>query len=65
MSPRAQKMKTGPDALSIVGNESGCAKHENGTGLPQYRRKQVREHEYENRTRRPRYLRKRVRVRKT
>jgi hypothetical protein len=31
MSPGAPKMKTGPDALVIVENESERAKHENGT----------------------------------
>jgi hypothetical protein len=29
--PGAQKMKTGPDALRPAENESGSAKHENGT----------------------------------
>jgi hypothetical protein len=33
-------MKTGADALGIVENESGSAKHENGTRRPQYRPKQ-------------------------
>jgi hypothetical protein len=31
MCPGAQNMETGPDALGIVENESGSAKHENGT----------------------------------
>jgi hypothetical protein len=44
MSSGAQKMKTGPDARGIVENESGSAKHENGTRRPRKRRKQVREH---------------------
>jgi hypothetical protein len=61
MSPGAQKMKTGPDALGtaekVFGaqnkktapdalgtdkNESGRAKHENGTRRPRYGRKRVR-----------------------
>jgi hypothetical protein len=33
MSPRAQNMKTGPDALDTAENMSGSAKHENGTRL--------------------------------
>jgi hypothetical protein len=37
----AQNMKTGPDALCTVENESGSAKHENGTRRPRYRRKHV------------------------
>jgi hypothetical protein len=36
-------MKTGPDALRNAENESGSAKHENGTRPPPYRRKLVRE----------------------
>jgi hypothetical protein len=36
-------MKMVPDALSIVENESGSAKHENGTQRLRYRRKRVRE----------------------
>jgi hypothetical protein len=31
MSPGAQNVKTGPDALGTAENESGSAKHENGT----------------------------------
>jgi hypothetical protein len=31
MSPGAQNMKTGPDALGTVEYESGSAKYENGT----------------------------------
>jgi hypothetical protein len=31
MSPGAQNMKTGPDALGTAENESGSVKHENGT----------------------------------
>jgi hypothetical protein len=42
-SPSAQNKKTGPDALGTAENESGHAKHENGTGLPRYHRKRVRE----------------------
>jgi hypothetical protein len=36
-------MKTAPDALETAENESGSAKHENGTRRPLYRRKQVRQ----------------------
>jgi hypothetical protein len=39
MSPGAQNMKTGPDALGNVENESGRGKHENGTRRPRYRQK--------------------------
>jgi hypothetical protein len=39
----AQSMKTRPDAFSTAENESGRAKHENGTRRPRYRRKLVRE----------------------
>jgi hypothetical protein len=42
MSPGAQNMKTGPDALCIAENVSGSAKYENGTRRPQYRQKRVR-----------------------
>jgi hypothetical protein len=31
MSPDAQNMKTGSDALGTVENESGRTKHENGS----------------------------------
>jgi hypothetical protein len=31
MSMSAQNMKTGPDAVGTAENESGSAKHENGT----------------------------------
>jgi hypothetical protein len=34
-------MKTGPVALGTVENESGRAKHENGTQRPRYNRKRV------------------------
>jgi hypothetical protein len=34
-------MKTGPDALGTNENESGSAKHENGTRRLRYRRKRV------------------------
>jgi hypothetical protein len=34
-------MKMGLDALRTAENESGIAKHENGTRHPQYRRKRV------------------------
>jgi hypothetical protein len=39
MSPEAQNMKTGPDALDTAKNKSGRAKRENGTRRPRYRRK--------------------------
>jgi hypothetical protein len=39
MSPGAQNMKKGPDALDTAENESGSAKDENGTRRPRYRRK--------------------------
>jgi hypothetical protein len=37
--PGAQNMKTGPDALGTVENDSRSSKHENGTRLPRFRRK--------------------------
>jgi hypothetical protein len=43
MSPAAQNMKTGADALGTVEKEFGSAKHENGSRHPRYRRKSVRE----------------------
>jgi hypothetical protein len=39
MSLGTQNMKTGPDALGTIENDSGSAKHENGTRRPRYRRK--------------------------
>jgi hypothetical protein len=42
ISPGAQNMKTGPDALGASENESGRAKHENGTRRTWHRRKQIR-----------------------
>jgi hypothetical protein len=36
-------MKTGPDALGTAENESGIAKHENGTRRPRNPRKRVQE----------------------
>jgi hypothetical protein len=42
MSPGAQNMNMGPDALGTAENESRCAKHEYGTRRPRYRRKRVR-----------------------
>jgi hypothetical protein len=35
MCAGAQNMKKGPDTLATAENESGCAKHENGTRCPQ------------------------------
>jgi hypothetical protein len=43
MSLRAQNMKTGPKALGTIENDSGSAKHENGTRRRRYRRKRFRE----------------------
>jgi hypothetical protein len=43
MSPTAQNMKTGPDALGTAENESDNAKHENGTRRTRHRRNRVRE----------------------
>jgi hypothetical protein len=42
-STGAQWMKTGADALGTAENESGNAKHKNGTRRPPHRRKSVRE----------------------
>jgi hypothetical protein len=39
MSPGAQNMKTGPDALGTAENDSGRTKYENGTRRPLYREK--------------------------
>jgi hypothetical protein len=41
-SPGAQNMKKVPVALNTAENESGHAKHENGTRCTRYRRKRVR-----------------------
>jgi hypothetical protein len=65
MSPGAQNMITGPDTHGTAENESEQAKHENGTGWPQYRQKRERKRKHKKGTRRPRYRRKRVRERKT
>jgi hypothetical protein len=43
MGPGAQNMKTGPDALGTVENETWSAKYENGTRRRRYRRKGVKE----------------------
>jgi hypothetical protein len=43
MTPGAQNIKSGPDALAIAENESGSAKHENGTQCLRYSQEQVRE----------------------
>jgi hypothetical protein len=43
MSPKAQKIKSRLDALRTVENVPGSAKHDNGTRVPRYRRKRVRE----------------------
>jgi hypothetical protein len=44
MSPGAQNMKMGTDALVTAENESGSAKHEKGTRRLLFRRKRVREY---------------------
>jgi hypothetical protein len=41
-NPRAQYMKTGPEAHGIAENESGRTKHENWTRCPRYHRKRIR-----------------------
>jgi hypothetical protein len=43
MSPGAQNMKTGPDALGTAENVSGSAKYEKGIWCPRYRWKWIRE----------------------
>jgi hypothetical protein len=43
MSPGAQNMKTGPNALVSAENMSGSGKHENGTRRIRHRRKLFRE----------------------
>jgi hypothetical protein len=43
MSPGAQDLKTGHDALGIAGKDSGRSKHEIKSRRPRYRRKRVRE----------------------
>jgi hypothetical protein len=42
--PGTQNMKTGPEALDNAKNESGSAKHENGTRRPRYGRKLIQAH---------------------
>jgi hypothetical protein len=42
MSPEAQNMKMGPDALGTVENESGITKLQNGTRHARYRPKRIR-----------------------
>jgi hypothetical protein len=44
MSPGAQNMKTGHDALGSAQNWFGSAEHENGNRRRRYRQKRVREH---------------------
>jgi hypothetical protein len=65
MSPGAQNMKMGPDALDTAENENGSAKHENGTSRPRYRRKRVQERKTLKRDPTPSVSPKRVRARKT
>jgi hypothetical protein len=48
-------MKTGPDALGTVENDSRRAKHENGSRRPRDRRNQSGRAKHENVTRRPRH----------
>jgi hypothetical protein len=59
MSPGAQNMKTGPDALGTVENESGSVKNENGTQRPRYHQKRVLARKIRKRDPPPRYRRKR------
>jgi hypothetical protein len=61
MSPCAQNMKTSPDALGTAKNESGCAKHENGTDALGTDENESVSVKLENGTRHPRYRRKRAR----
>jgi hypothetical protein len=65
MSPGAQNMKTGPDALGTVENESGSVKKENEIQRPRYRRKRVRARKNIKRDPPLWYRRKRVREPKT
>jgi hypothetical protein len=65
MSPGAQNMKTGPDALSTNENGSRSAKHKNETRRRRYRQKESGSAKHKNGTRRGRYRRKWVRERKT
>jgi hypothetical protein len=58
-------MKTGPDTLGTAENDYECAKHENGTRRPLYRRKRLWRVKHENGTEHPPYRRKHVRERKT
>jgi hypothetical protein len=44
MTAGMQNMKTEPDALVTAGNDSGSAKHENGTRRSRYRQKLVPAH---------------------
>jgi hypothetical protein len=65
MSPVAQNMKTGYDALGTAENESGRAEHENGPDALDTAENESGNTKHENGTRRPRYRRKRVQERKT
>jgi hypothetical protein len=51
-SQGAQNMKNGLDALGTAENESGSAKHGNGTRRPRYGRKRVWGAKHENGIRR-------------
>jgi hypothetical protein len=64
MSPGAQNMITGPDAVRTIENESGRAIHDNMITGPDAFRTAENESgsaKHENGTRRPRYRRKCVR----
>jgi hypothetical protein len=65
MSPGAQNVKTGPDALGTAENMFGSEKHENEKVHPRYRRKRVQARKTRKWDPMPLYRRKRVRARKT
>jgi hypothetical protein len=65
MSPRAQNMKKGHDALRTAENESGRAKHDNKSDALGTAENESGSAKHENGNCRPRYRRKRVPVRKT
>jgi hypothetical protein len=58
MSPGAQNTKTEPDTLGTAENESGGAKHENGTDALSTVENESGRAKHENGNRRPRYRRK-------
>jgi homoserine kinase len=65
MSPGAENMKTGFDALGTAENESDRAEHENETDTLGTAKNESGSAKYGNWTRRHRYRRKRVREHKT